>query len=402
MAGAMGGSKSEEFLAHSETGEDTFVKCVSCGLAANVEAIHTRVPADVDSADVPAKATLHTPNTASIKELVDFANANAPRPDRAWQASDTLKNVVLMLTHLDGSQSPLVIGLPGDREVDIKRVEAAVHPATVDTFEDDQFAKFPALVKGYIGPEGLGEKSASGIRYVVDPRVVNGTVWISGANQKDHHNFSLVAGRDFAWDGVIEAAEVREGDECSTCGAPLTIARGIEIGHIFQLGKKYAEALELKVLNEEGKLVTVTMGSYGIGVSRAVATVAEQSHDDKGLIWPREVAPADIHLIATGKDDAAFQVAEKFAQELEAQSVRVLFDDRRGVSPGVKFNDSELLGVPTIVVVGKGLADGVVEVKDRRSGAVESIPVADLVGYVVSMIHASTNRTSSTNHSVSA
>ena len=391
VAGAMGGSQSEEFLAHSDTGEDSFVKCVSCGLSANVEAIVTRIPDSIDFSVTPAKNTIPTPDTATIRELVDFANNSVARTDRPWQARDTLKNVVVMLTHLDGSRTPLVIGIPGDRDVDLKRLEAALHPATVEPCDDADFAKFPALVKGYIGPEILGEQSSTKIRYVVDPRVVPGTTWISGANTPQHHVFSLVAGRDFTWDAVIEASEVRDGDECSSCGSPLSIARGIEIGHIFQLGKKYAEALDLKVLNDEGKLVTVTMGSYGIGVSRAVATIAEQSHDDKGLIWPREVAPADIHLIATGKDDAVFEAAEKLARECEAHSVRVLFDDRRGVSPGVKFNDSELIGIPTIVVVGKGLADGNVEVKDRLSGTVEAVSVADVLGHIVAITAGGTN-----------
>jgi prolyl-tRNA synthetase len=207
-------------------------------------------------------------------------------------------------------------------------------------------------------------------------------VWISGANKTDHHVYDLVAGRDFTWDAVLDVAEVREGDACSSCGSDLTIARGIEIGHIFQLGRKYAEALDLKVLDENGKLVTVTMGSYGIGVSRAVAAVAEQSHDDKGMIWPREIAPADVHLIATGKDEAAFAKAEEIAVELESHGVRVLFDDRQGVSPGVKFNDSELLGIPTIVVVGKGLADGVIELKDRATGERIDVPVSDALAQI--------------------
>jgi prolyl-tRNA synthetase len=290
-----------------------------------------------------------------------------------------------MQVAVDGTKSPLIIGLPGDREVDLKRVEAAIHPFEIEPFEEDDFKKYPALVKGYIGPQVLGEKSASGIRYLVDPRVVNGSRWITGANKPGNHVYDLVAGRDFSWDGEIEAAEVRQGDECSNCGSELKIARGIEIGHIFQLGRKYAEALDLKVLDENGELVTVTMGSYGIGVTRAVATVAEQSHDDKGLIWPREIAPADIHIIATGKEDEPFDVAEKFAADLEAKGVRVLYDDRRGVSPGVKFNDSELIGVPTIAVIGKSLADGVVELKDRRSGEKEMIPLADFVGQVAKL-----------------
>ena len=388
MSGAMGGSKSEEFLATCESGEDTYVKCPNCGLAANVEAIVTRVPAEIDASGIPAAHVEDTPDTPTIASLVEVSNARAElrRSDRDWHAGDTLKNVVVMQVDLAGNRTPLVIGLPGDREVDLKRVEAALHPISIEAFEEEDFKKHPALVKGYIGPEVLGLKSKSGIQYLVDPRVVKGSRWITGANKRGNHVYDLVAGRDFSWDGVIEAAEVRQGDGCSNCESEVTIARGIEIGHIFQLGRKYAEALDLKVLDENGELVTVTMGSYGIGVSRAVATIAEQSHDEKGLIWPREVAPADIHIIATGRDDEPFDVALKLSEELEASGVRVLFDDRRGVSPGVKFNDSELLGIPTIAVVGKGLADGVIELRDRKSGDQALIPVADFVSEVVSLV----------------
>ena len=387
MAGAMGGSKSEEFLAQAETGEDTYVKCPSCGAAANVEAIVTRRPEEIDASGVPAAHVEDTPNTPTIASLVDISNSRPElrRADRDWEAADTLKNVVVMQVAVDGTKTPLIIGLPGDREVDLKRVEAAIHPYSIDAFEEEDFKKYPALVKGYIGPQVLGENSASGIRYLVDPRVVNGTRWITGANKPGNHVYDLVAGRDFGWDGVIEAAEVRQGDGCSNCGAELAIARGIEIGHIFQLGRKYAEALDLKVQDEDGELVTVTMGSYGIGVTRAVATIAEQSHDDKGLIWPREVAPADIHIIATGKDDNPFDVADAFAVELEARGVRVLFDDRRSVSPGVKFNDSELIGIPTIAVVGKSLADGVIELRDRATGDKDLIPVDQFVDHVAQL-----------------
>jgi prolyl-tRNA synthetase len=388
MSGAMGGSKSEEFLATCESGEDTYVKCPNCGLAANVEAIVTRVPAEIDATEIPAAHVEDTPDTPTIASLVEVSNTRAElrRSDRDWHAGDTLKNVVVMQVDLAGSRTPLVIGLPGDREVDLKRVEAALHPISIEAFEEEDFKKHPALVKGYIGPEVLGLKSTSGIQYLVDPRVVSGSRWITGANRRGNHVYDLVAGRDFSWDGVIEAAQVHQGDGCSNCDSEVTIARGIEIGHIFQLGRKYAEALDLKVLDENGELVTVTMGSYGIGVSRAVATIAEQSHDEKGLIWPREVAPADIHIIATGRDDEPFDVALKMSEELEAGGVRVLFDDRRGVSPGVKFNDSELLGIPTIAVVGKGLADGVIELRDRKSGEQTLIPVADFVSEVVSLV----------------
>jgi len=385
MSGAMGGSKSEEFLAPTPVGEDTFVKCTACTYAANVEAMRSVVPAPVPHVGTPAAHVEDTPDTPTIETLVTVANSDRlRRADREWTAADTLKNVVLMTTDATGAETPLIIGIPGDRDVDLRRLEAAVHPLGVRPFEEADFAKYPALVKGYIGPESLGE--AVGLRYLVDPRVVDGTRWITGANQGGRHVFDLVCGRDFTPDGVIDVAEVNEGDPCPECGAALTIARGIEIGHIFQLGRKYAEALDLQVLDETGTLVTVTMGSYGIGVSRAVAAIAEQHHDDKGLVWPREVAPADVHIVVAWKDDDAYAFANRLADELDGAGVRVLIDDRRGVSPGVKFNDSELLGIPTIVVVGKGLTSGVVEVKDRATGDRTDIAVSDIGEYLRDLV----------------
>ena len=387
MSGAMGGSASEEFLAPTEVGEDSFVRCSTCDYAANVEAVITPAPAALDYSLVPAAHAEQTPNTPTIAALVDHSNERSDlvRSDRAWTAADTLKNIVFMVKAPDGSETPLAVGLPGDREVDMKRLEAVLQPSVPRPFEEPDFMKYPTLMKGYIGPGALGTANSSGIKYLVDPRVVTGTRWITGADVSGSHVYDLVAGRDFTADGVIEVAEVLEGDSCPKCGQGLEIARGIEIGHIFQLGRKYAQALGLKVLDEKGELVTVTMGSYGIGVSRAVAAVAEQSHDDKGLIWPREVAPADIHLIATGKDDAPFAAAELLAGQLEAAGVRVLYDDRRAVSPGVKFNDSELIGVPTIVVVGKRLVEGFIEVKDRRTGERTDIDIADAVSALLAV-----------------
>ena len=387
MSGAMGGSASEEFLAPTEVGEDSFVRCSTCDYAANVEAVITPAPAALDHALVPVAHAEQTPNTPTIAALVDHSNERSDlvRSDRAWTAADTLKNIVFMVKAPDGSETPLAVGLPGDREVDMKRLEAVLQPSVPRPFEEPDFMKYPTLMKGYIGPGALGTANSSGIKYLVDPRVVTGTRWITGADVSGSHVYDLVAGRDFTADGVIEVAEVLEGDSCTKCGQGLEIARGIEIGHIFQLGRKYAQALGLKVLDEKGELVTVTMGSYGIGVSRAVAAVAEQSHDDKGLIWPREVAPADIHLIATGKDDAPFEAAELLAGQLEAAGVRVLYDDRRAVSPGVKFNDSELIGVPTIVVVGKRLVEGFIEVKDRRTGERTDIAIADAVSALLAV-----------------
>ena len=393
MSGAMGGSKSEEFLAPLEVGEDTFVRC-DCGFAANTEAVTVPSPEPVDATDAPPAVAHDTPGTPTIATLVDLLNERAElsRTDRPWTAGDTLKNVLVMLRHSDGRREPLAVGVPGDREVDMKRLEAHVAPAEPEPFVEEDFGRHPLLVKGYIGPTVLGSASASGIRYLVDPRVVAGSRWVTGANAAGRHVVDLVCGRDFVPDGTIEAAEVRAGDPCPACAGSnragrLEMARGIEIGHIFQLGRIYAEALGLTVLDQNGKQVVVTMGSYGIGVSRAVAAIAETSADELGLCWPRAVAPADVHLVIAGKggDDISAE-AERIAAELDSRGVRVLLDDRTNVSPGVKFKDAELIGVPTIVIVGKGLADGVVEVRDRASGDKSSIPVADIVDHVARLV----------------
>lgn len=377
-AGAMGGSKSEEFLSPSPIGEDTFVRS-SGGYAANVEAVATVVPKEIAIGSQPAAVVHDSPNTPTIKTLVDLANDKVKKADgSSWSAADTLKNVVLALTSPEGKRSFVIVGIPGDREVDEKRAEAAFSPSEVSQATEEDFAKLPALVKGYIGPtkdgkQFLGLKAPAAIKYLVDPRVVSGTSWITGANVDQKHVFHLVAGRDFTSDGIADIAEVRAGDPAPDGSGDLELARGIEIGHVFQLGRKYAEALDLKVLDENGKLVTVTMGSYGIGVTRLVAVLAEANNDDKGLIWPESVAPADVHVVAAGKDDSVFAAAEKLAIEIEATGKTVLLDDRAKVSPGVKFSDAELLGIPKVLIVGKGLETGEVELWNRRTGERRSI-----------------------------
>ncbi len=386
-SGAMGGSRSEEFLARAEVGEDTYVQCTSCDYAANVEAVQVRPPAPLPVDGLPAAHAELTPDTPTIDTLVEHLNEKYPRADRPWGAADTLKNVLVVLKHADGTREPLAIGVPGDREVDQRRLEGQLEPTEVVAMDEAEFARHPALVKGYIGPGALGENNASGIRYVVDPRVVTGTAWVTGADVAGSHVIDLVAGRDFTPDGTIEAAEVRDGDPCPRCDGVLQTARGIEMGHIFQLGRKYADALGLKVLDEHGKLVTVTMGSYGIGPSRAVAAIAENTHDELGLCWPREVAPADVHLVATGKDPAVFDTASRLAEEFDGRGATVIYDDRPKVSPGVKFKDAELIGVPTIVVVGRGLVDGLVEVKDRASGDREDVALDAVVDHVIGLVH---------------
>ncbi len=374
VSGAMGGSASEEFLAPAPTGEDTFVQCTSCDYAANTEAVELRAAEPTDPSAQPEMQVLNTPDAPTIETLVkalDDLGHSIP-------ASGTLKNVVVLLRWPDGKTEPLVVGVPGDREVDVKRLEANVSPAEVLPFEG--FDDHPELVKGYIGPQGL-----AGIRYVVDPLVVRGSAWATGANESGKHAVNVVLGRDFEPAGVVPAAEVRAGDPCARCGSPLEIGRGIEIGHIFQLGRKYADAFGLDVLGPDSKPVRVTMGSYGIGVSRAIAAIAEQSYDEKGLVWSREVAPVDVHVVGLGKGEQKPQ-AERIAAELESRGLTVLLDDRAKVSPGVAFKDAELLGIPTSVVIGKGLEDGQAEVRDRRTGESRPVAMTDLVETVLAEV----------------
>ena len=375
MSGAMGGSRSEEFLAPCVTGEDTYVLCPKCGYAANVEAMTTQVPA-VTSVDDQPLEVLETPDTPTIDTLVELFNS---KYNAGITAADTLKNILVMI---DGVATSVLV--PGDRELDLKRLEANLSGVQeIRLFEDADFAKNPGLVKGYVGPQ---DAKKLGLRLLADPRIAPGTSWITGANQKGRHARHVVSGRDFEVEQYVEAAEVREGDQCPKCGTAVVIDRAIEIGHIFQLGRKYAEALDLTVLDAEGKQRVVTMGSYGIGVTRAVAAVAEQTYDELGLCWPREVAPADVHIVATGKDDQPFVEAEKLAAALESQGVRILLDDRRETSPGVKFKDAELIGVPTIVVIGKGLAEGKIEIRDRKSGERTDVPVGEAASRLLSIV----------------
>ena len=382
-AGAMGGSRSEEFLHPIPVGEDTFVRTPG-GYAANVEAFTTIAPPARSFEKLTPAEVLDTPDTPTIQTLVDVANTKHPRPDgRPWTAADTLKNVVLALTRLDGTRELVVVGLPGDREVDLKRAEVAFAPARVEPATDADFLGSPGLVKGYIGPWStagavLGAESPMGIRYLVDPRVASGSGWITGAAEAGKHVFGLVAGRDFVADGTIEAAEVRAGDPAPDGSGAIETARGMEIGHVFQLGRKYAEALGLKVLDENGKLVTVTMGSYGIGVTRILAVIAEANNDEKGLIWPAAVSPFDVHVVAATREAEVYRAAEAVIVGLEARGLDVLFDDRPKVSPGVKFGDAELIGVPLIVIVGKGVSDGTVELWDRHTGERATVPIGEI------------------------
>lgn len=383
MSGAMGGSKSEEFLAETPAGEDTFVRSTASGFAANVEAVQTPAPPAGSVSGLAVAHVHHTPDTPTIETLVEHLNSHEIRPGHTFTAADTLKNVLVKVRHPGSDKSEILgIGVPGDRDVDMKRMEAAFDPATVSLLDEEDFAAHPFLVKGYVGPAGLQD---NGLRYLADPRIVTGTSWVTGADRPEHHVVNLVCGRDFTPNGFVEAAEVREGDVSPDGHGTLYTARGIEVGHVFQLGRKYADAFELDALGPDGKPNRITMGSYGIGVSRVVAAIVEQSHDERGIVWPREVAPADVHIVGTGKGEQ-IAVALRIGAELEDRGLRVLVDDRAGVSPGVKFTDAELLGIPTTLIVGKGLDNGVVELRDRSSGEASEISLDSAVQHLIDVV----------------
>jgi prolyl-tRNA synthetase len=372
----MGGSASEEFLAPTPSGEDTFVQCSTCDYAANTEAVEV-APAAPDTRVHPTMRVVPIPGTPTIATLVDRLNEMGE--GRTWTAADTLKNVVLRTRDPGGDAwSLLVIGVPGDRDVDLKRVEAQLHPAEVEPARPEDLAA-AGLVMGYIGPAGV---AAAGVRYLVDPSVADGSAWVTGADRDGHHAYDVVRGRDFTPDGTIGAVEIRDGEPCVRCGSPLHVARGIELGHVFQLGRKFADAYELDVAGPDGKPVRVTMGSYGVGVSRAVAALAEQTCDDSGLVWPASVAPAQVHVVVAGKDDELHDAAGRLADEMVAAGLTVMLDDRRAVSAGVKFKDAELIGVPTIVTVGRKLAEGLVEVRRRAGDVRTEVAVGEVAGEV--------------------
>lgn len=382
MSGPMGGSASEEFLAPMAIGEDTFALAPS-GKAWNVEALHTPPVEDIDCTDTAPATKRDAKDARTIDGMITYAQANYPREDgRPWQASDILKNVAVTLKHPqdDEHDEPwrevVVIGVPGDRVVDLKRLEAQFVPAEIEEATPEDLENCPQLVPGYIGPMVLGPQSddEGKIRYFVDAHIARGSAWFTGADEFEVDYTDLVYGRDFEADGVVEAVEVRDGDMSPDGSGPLSFERGVEIGQVFQLGLKYSEALGLKVLNQNGKTVPVWMGCYGIGVSRVLACIAETHHDDKGLAWPAVIAPAQVHVLATGKDEVAFAAAEHLIEQLEAEGIEVIYDDRKKVSPGVKFKDAELIGVPIVAVAGRDTVNnGTIEIRNRDGSQAQSV-----------------------------
>ena len=367
MSGAMGGSQSEEFLAPTPVGEDTFVTCSKCDYAANVEAVEVRVEQPDPDATHPPMRNLHTPDSPGIGALVETLNRDHGMDT---DASKLLKNILFKV-----DAKPIMVLVPGDREIDEERLASAVAPGEVTPFDEADFAARPDFVKGYVSALGMQE---AGVIVLADPRVAPNSNWVTGANEYAHHVVDAVVGRDFVVDRYVSVATIADGDPCPRCGSPMHLDRAVEVGHIFQLGRKYADAFGLDALGADGKPIRITMGSYGIGVTRAVAVIAEQTHDELGLRWPASVAPFQVHIVAAGKADhiaAALQLAD----ELEAAGVSVLVDDRTTAQAGVKFKDAELLGIPTIVVVGRGLVEGKVELRNRLTGERDDVLLTEIV-----------------------
>jgi len=366
QSGEMGGDVNHEFMAVAAVGEDDFVWCKACDYAANVEAARRQSSGDANApalADPPPLEKVHTPDLPGITGVSEFLHVPADR---------MLKTIAF---DVDGKVGLAVV--PGDREVNEFALAAAVAPKRVRLFADADFDAHPELAKGYMGPDARAEV------VVADPAVDAPIAWVTGANEIDHHVRNAVLGRDFTVDVWADLVTIVSGDTCPRCGQPLSVDRGIEVGHVFQIGTKYSVALDAHYTDEHGAQHPMVMGCYGIGVSRIVAAVAEEYHDEHGLVWPAAIAPYDVHLVAVpGRGEQAAAViaqADRLYDELRALGLAVLYDDR-DVSPGVKFADADLVGMPLQLVVGaKGLAKGVVERKDRATGTRDEIPVAEVV-----------------------
>ncbi len=358
QSGEIGGDTSQEFMAVAAVGEDAFVWCESCDYAANTEAA-TRRPTHQSAAPAAAgpRTRVHTPDLPGVDGVARHLGTS---PDLV------LKCIAF---DVDGELGLAVV--PGDREVNEFALKGALPGQTVRLYRDSDFTAHPDLPKGYIGPDFVGAKVV-----LCDSAVRAPHGWVTGANEIDHHTTDTVLGRDFTPTAWGEIVVVAPGDQCPSCGAALRIDRGIEVGHVFQLGTKYAEALGANYTDDAGEQHPMVMGCYGIGISRIVAAVAEEHHDDNGLAWPAALAPYDVHLLALGDVGPA---ADALYSELTAAGHAVLYDDR-DARPGVKFADADLLGIPVQLVVGtKGLARGVVERKMRVTGERDELQVDAVV-----------------------
>jgi prolyl-tRNA synthetase len=365
--GAIGGDVNHEFMAVADVGEDLFVRCRNGDYLADTEAA---TPRAADDASEPAEPLIEvdTPGAATI-DLVS-EQLGVP-PER------TLKNI---LFDIDGRTVAVLV--PGDREVSEKKLARLHFPAVLRRFEDDDFAG-KGYAKGYVGPQALGDE----VTVFADPSVRAGANWVTGANRPDAHVTGATLDRDFHVDRWEDLVEIREGDRCPVDGGELEIGRSIVVGHIYQLGTQYSEPLQATFQDEDGTMKPMVMGSYGVGISRVMAAVVEQYHDEVGICWPKALAPFEVVVIlANADEDAVRQEAERIYADLRDRGVEVVLDDREERA-GVKFADADLIGYPVQVVVGKkGFERGEVEFK-LRAGAVRStVPIPRAVESAVSLL----------------
>jgi len=375
QAGEIGGDVNHEFMAVAAIGEDDFVWCTSCEYAANVEAArrHGRLHQEVPVIDAPERESVHTPALPGIAGVAQHLGV---------EASELLKCIAF---DVDGELGLALV--PGDREVNPYALTQAVAPRSARLLTDEDFAARPDLPKGYIGPDFSGAALV-----IADPLVGEERPWVTGANETDYHVRHAVLGRDFKVDLWADLVSVVSGDPCPRCGSDLSVDRGIEVGHVFQLGTKYSVALDATYTDDAGADHPMVMGCYGIGVSRIVTAVVEEHHDQHGIVWPDALAPYAVHVVARpGKGDTAVAVreaADALYAGLRAAGVSVLYDDR-DASPGVKFADADLLGMPWRVTVGaKGLGRGVIERRRRATGEQDELAVADAVAALVAGVGA--------------
>lgn len=350
-AGAMGGKDSVEFMALAEAGEDVVVYSDSSQYAANLEMASSKYSSKPKTDVQLDKEEVETPDAKTIEEVAKFLSV---------RTSQILKSVLYVA---DG-EKPVLAVVRGDHEVNEIKVRNVVDAEEVEPATDEQIEELFGTVAGFAGPIGLSEEvTVVADLYVQD--VVNG---VSGANKKDAHYINVNPSKDFSQASFEDIRVVQEGEPSPDGEGKLVFTKGIEIGHIFKLGTRYSESMDATVLGKDGRPVPVIMGSYGIGVSRLLSAIAEQYADDKGLVWPEDIAPFDIHLVPVQmKDDEQRELAEELYELFEKEGYSVLIDDRQE-RPGVKFTDAELIGIPVQITVGRKASEGVVEVNMRQSG----------------------------------
>jgi prolyl-tRNA synthetase len=369
-SGPIGGNFSHEFMVLADTGEDMIVTCSECDYAANTEKAEIKKPENADDSkkDLSEMKRVETPNMRTIEEVTGFLNAEAKK---------LIKTLVF-----NSSDGPLVALVRGDHEINEIKLKNLLACDELELAEEDLIEELTSAPRGFAGPVGLKD-----VKIIADYGLLGGTNMITGGNEKDAHVINVNFDRDFT---VNEFADIRladEGDSCPRCGKPLSITRGIEVGHIFKLGTKYSKAMNAVYLDEDGKSIEMVMGCYGIGVGRTVAAAIEQSHDKDGIIFPAAIAPFTVIVVPVNtSDEVQVQIAEKIYQELMDKGVDTIIDDR-DERAGIKFKDADMIGIPVRVTVGKfAVKENSVDIKIRKTGEVRKAAVDEAVSSVIECI----------------